>query len=157
MNFNIEPSHWLILGIALIVLEIFIPSFTIFWFGLAAIIISGLVLLIPALPVPLQILIWVILSIVIMISWFKFGKPYFSKDYTKAGLPREATIGQVGMVIQIIPEHNEVKVRFPMPILGSDEWTCRCVEPVLVGDRVSVTDILGNQLIVVLHQSHKKN
>ena len=47
MNYNIEPWHWLILGLILMVLEIFIPSFTIFWFGLAAVVVSGLVWLIP--------------------------------------------------------------------------------------------------------------
>ncbi|GAA5019791.1 NfeD family protein [Acinetobacter puyangensis] len=156
MNFNIEPWHWFLLGIALIVLEIFAPSFTIFWFGLAAVMVSALLWLFPMMPVPLQIMTWIILSILITFLWFKFIKP-LSKDHTKAGLPREATIGQVGMVIHIIPEHNEVIVRFPMPILGTDEWTCRCLEPINVGDRVSVTDILGNQLVVIPQQSHNKN
>lgn len=154
--FNIQPSDWLLLGIALAVLEIFIPSFTIFWFGLAAIILSGLLWLIPNIPAPLQVLIWLILSIIITFGWFKFIKP-LAKDRTKAGLSREATIGQVGMVIQIRPDHNEVIVRFPMPILGTDEWTCRCLEPINVGDRVSVIDILGNQLVVVPQQSQNKN
>lgn len=76
-----------------------------------------------------------------------------SIDRTKAGLPREATIGQVGMVIQIGMAHEQVKVRFPMPVLGSDEWNCRSLEPVQVGDRVRVTDILGNDLVVKLHNS----
>ncbi len=49
----------------------------------------------------------------------------FSIDKTKAGLSREATIGQVGMVIQAGPEHEHIRVRFPIPVLGSDEWNCR--------------------------------
>lgn len=153
MNYYIEPWHWLIFGLILMVLEIFIPSFTIFWFGLAAVVISALVWLIPALPVAAQLLIWVVLSTVIMVLWFKFAKPALSKDVTKAGLSREATIGQVGMVIQILPEHNEAVVRFPMPVLGTDEWTCRTLAPVTVGERVTVTDILGNQLVVQPHHT----
>ncbi|MFC3902504.1 hypothetical protein SAMN05421749_103256 [Acinetobacter marinus] len=153
MNYYIEPWHWLIFGLILMVLEIFIPSFTIFWFGLAAVVISALVWLIPTLPVAAQILIWVVLSTVIMVLWFKFAKPALSKDVTKAGLSREATIGQVGMVIQILPEHNEAVVRFPMPVLGTDEWTCRTLAPVTVGERVTVTDILGNQLVVQPHHT----
>ena len=149
----VEPWHWLLFGIALIVLEIFAPSFTIFWFGLAAIVVSALFWLIPSLALPVQIVIWVILSILITLAWFKFIRPLFNKDHTKAGLPREATIGQVGMVIGLIPEHNEAKVRFAMPILGADEWTCRLLKPTQVGERVVVKDILGNQLVVEPHSS----
>ena len=151
MPFIIEPWHWLLFGLGLIVLEIFAPSFTIFWFGLAAIVVSAILVVLPTLSVSTQIIIWVILSVLITLAWFKFIRPLFNKDHTKAGLPREATIGQVGMVIGLIPEHNEAKVRFPMPILGSDEWTCRLLNSAQVGERVIVKDILGNQLIVDVH------
>lgn len=148
MDFVTQPLHWLLFGIALVVLEIFAPSFTIFWFGLAAIVVSAILVVIPTLALSTQIILWVILSVIITLAWFKFIRPLFNKDHTKAGLSRESTIGQVGMVIGLIPEHNEAKVRFPMPILGSDEWTCRLLHTVQVGDRVIVKDILGNQLIV---------
>ena len=88
--------------------------------------------------------------------WFKFIKP-LSTDKTKAGLSREATLGQVGMVIQINMEHDLITVRFPMPVLGSDEWNCRTLAPVQVGDRVRVVDILGNDLVVKPHNSHNEN
>lgn len=93
-----------------------------------------------------------ILSILCTVAWFKFIKP-LSTDKTKAGLSREATIGQVGMVIQTNLEHDQIKVRFPMPVLGSDEWNCRALSPVQVGDRVRVVDILGNDLVVQLHSN----
>ena len=32
--------HWLVLGVVLIVAEIFIPSFTILWFGLGALVVG---------------------------------------------------------------------------------------------------------------------
>lgn len=156
MIFHIEPWHWFLLGVGLMVFEIFAPSFSIFWFGLAAILVSALLWLFPMLSVPAQIMTWIILSILITILWFKFIKP-LSKDHTKAGLSREATIGQIGMVIQYLPDSNEVIVRFPMPILGSDEWTCRCLDQVAIGERVRVTDILGNQLVVVPQHLHNKN
>lgn len=156
MNFNLEPWHWFILGMTLVVLEIFVPSFTIFWFGLAAIIVSAITWLLPNMPIPIQILVWIILSIIITFIWFKFVKP-LSKDRTQAGLARETTIGQVGMVIQTFPEHNEIKVRFPMPLLGTDEWTCRCLDHINVGDRVMVTDILGNKFVVIPYQSQNNN
>ena len=90
-----------------------------------------------------QIVMWIVLSILCTLLWFKFIKP-LSIDKTKAGLSREATIGQIGMVIQTGMEHGQIKVRFPMPLLGSDEWNCRTQDIVQVGDRVQVTDISGN-------------
>ena len=41
-----------------------------------------------------------------------------------------------------------------MPVLGSDEWNCRALSPVQVGDRVRVVDILGNDLVVQLHSNN---
>ena len=154
MQFVAEPWHWFLLGIAFIVLEIFVPSFTIFWFGLAAVVVSALLWIVPTMALSTQIIIWTILSIIITLAWFKFLRPIFNKDYTKAGLPRESTIGQVGMVIELLPEHNEAKVRFPMPILGADEWICRLLQNSQVGDRVIVKDILGNQLVVEPYTSN---
>jgi hypothetical protein len=55
-------------------------------------------------------------------------------------------------VIQINLDHEQIKVRFPMPVLGADEWNCRALSPAQVGDRVRVVDILGNDLIVQLHK-----
>lgn len=143
----LQPWHWFLGGMILVVLEIFLPSFTIFWFGLAAIVVSAILWLMPELSLAVQLSLWIVLSIMITVVWFKWIKP-LSKNRTTAGLSRENTIGQIGMVIRLIPEHNEAIVRFAMPLLGSDEWTCRCQQPVQVGQRVSVIDILGNQLLI---------
>ncbi len=79
MNYTIEPWHWLILGLILMVLEIFIPSFTIFWFGLAAVVVSGLVWLIPTLPIAMQIFIWVVLSVIVMVLGLNLPNLHFLK------------------------------------------------------------------------------
>ncbi|MIP96589.1 NfeD family protein, partial [Salmonella enterica subsp. enterica] len=41
--------------------------------------------------------------------------------------------------------------------LGSDEWECRTLDPVQVGDRVRVVDILGNDLVVQPHSTNYQN
>jgi inner membrane protein len=153
MEFVLEPWHWFVLGFALVVSELILPAFAALWFGVGAILVGVLFWLFPSLSVPSQFVIWMVLSILCTVLWFKFIKP-LSTDKTKAGLSREATIGQVGMVIQIHLEHEQIKVRFPMPVLGSDEWTCRTLSTVNVGDRVRVVDILGNELVVQPHSSN---
>ncbi len=152
MNFIFEPWHWFALGILLILSELILPAFAALWFGIAAVIVSILYWLFPSMSFTFQIVCWIVLSIICTVVWFKFVKP-LSTDKTKAGLSREATIGQIGMVIQTGLHHEQILVRFPMPVLGSDEWNCRSLSPVQVGDRVRVTDILGNDLVVQPHSS----
>ncbi|BCU64019.1 hypothetical protein F941_02385 [Acinetobacter bouvetii DSM 14964 = CIP 107468] len=150
MEFVLEPWHWFVLGVLLILSELLLPAFAALWFGIGAIMVGVLYFLFPMMGTTTQFVTWIILSVLCTIAWFKFIKP-LSTDRTKAGLSREATIGQVGMVIQTNLEHEQIKVRFPMPVLGSDEWNCRSLSAVQVGDRVRVVDILGNDLVVQLH------
>lgn len=152
MELVLEPWHWFVLGIILMLSELILPAFAALWFGIAAIMVGVLLWLFPIMSLNIQIVMWIILSILCTILWFKFIKP-LSIDKTKAGLSREATIGQIGMVIQVGLTHDPVVVRFALPVLGADEWDCRSLSPVEVGDRVRVVDIMGNDLVVQLHKS----
>ena len=156
MEFAFEPWHWFVLGVLLMLSELVLPAFAALWFGIAAIMVGVLFWMFPMMGFTTQLVTWIILSIACTLLWFKFIKP-LSIDKTKAGLSREATIGQVGMVIQSHMEHDLITVRFPMPVLGSDEWNCRTLQPVQVGDRVRVVDILGNDLVVKPHHSNNEN
>jgi inner membrane protein len=157
MECLIEPWHWFVLGVLLILSELILPAFAALWFGVAAILVGLLYWLFPSMGMAVQVVMWIILSIACTVAWFKFIRP-LSTDKTKAGLSREATVGQIGMVIQTNLEHGSVKVRFPMPVLGADEWNCRTLNAVQVGDRVRVVDILGNDLVVQPHStSHNEN
>ena len=152
MELMLQPWHWFILGVLLIIAEMFLMSFAALWFGVGAILVSVLLWLFPSMGFAAQMITWVILSVIITLLWFKFIKP-LSIDKTKAGLSREATLGQVGMVIATGLDHEHITVRFSLPVLGSDEWKCRSTEAVQVGERVRVIDILGNDLLVQRHSS----
>ncbi len=143
----IEPWHWLVLGFLLMIAEIFIPTFASLWFGAAAIIVAALSWLLPV-PLILQVIIWLALSVLFMFAWVKYIKP-LSVDRTKAGLGGSVIIGETGMIV-VKPQAGKLgMVRFNVPIVGADEWPCRTNdEAVEVGDRVVVTDISGNELIV---------
>ena len=57
------------------------------------------------------------------------------------------------IVLSPQPERAGI-VRFSVPIVGAAEWMCRTTgEEVAVGERVVVTDIVGNELIVKSMQS----
>jgi membrane protein implicated in regulation of membrane protease activity len=147
MEFKVLYWYWLVFGMLLILAEIFIPSFTVFWFGLGAIIVALILWLLPDMAVSWQLFIWAIASIVFTVLWFKFLKPLMT-DRTKAGISREAILGESGQVIRPPGAGRRGTVRFTTPLLGSDEWPFICEQAVDSGDRVFVKDISGNTLIV---------
>ncbi len=139
--------YWLILGMLLILGEMLVPSFTLLWFGLAALLTGLLLLVIPDLGLSYQLLIWALSSIGFTVLWFKYFKPTMI-DKTKAGISREAVTGETGIVIKTPRDEIRGTVRFSIPLLGSDEWEFICAEECKVGDRVEVVDVSGNTLIV---------
>lgn len=147
MEFKILYWYWLVLGMLLIIAEIFIPSFTIFWFGLGALIVALMLWLLPDTSFSWQLFVWAIASIVFTFLWFKFFKPLMT-DRTKAGISREAVLGESGQVIKIPQDDRRGIVRFATPLLGDDEWPFICRQEVAAGDRVIVRDVSGNTLIV---------
>lgn len=150
MEITVVYWHWLVLGMVLIVTEIFMPSFTIFWFGLGAAVVAGVLWLAPNLSLSWQLFIWAIASCLFTFLWFKLFRPLMV-DRTKAGIAREAIMGESGQVIRKPLEGKNGMVRFTTPLLGSDEWPFICEEQVAVGDRVVVKDISGNTLIMGRH------
>lgn len=147
MEYELQYWHWVIFGLLLMLSEIFLVSFFVLWFGASAVIIGGIVYLFPDLSLTWQIFLWTMLSSLLAWGWFKYLKP-LSIDKTKAGLSREAIVGEIGQVLS--PPHDDIRgiLRFPAPILGADEWQIISQEPLAIGDRVKVTDISGNSLIV---------
>ncbi|MDC1231964.1 NfeD family protein [Gammaproteobacteria bacterium] len=140
--------HWIVLGIVLMLAEIFIGSFFIFWFGAAAVVVGLSLTIAPSISAPTQLIFWTLLSLVFAVAWFRFLKP-LSKDVTKAGLSREALIGEIGQVLSVPNGDKRGMVRFPAPLLGSDEWLIMSQDSLSIGDRVSVKDVSGNSLVVV--------
>ena len=147
MEFDIQYWHWIVFGIALILSEIVIASFFVLWFGAAAVVVGGLLFLFPGMSPAWQIFIWTILSSGLAFVWFKYLK-HMSPDNTKAGLSKESIVGEIGQVLSLPTKHKRGNLRFPAPVLGSDEWHFICDEDVAIGDRVTVSDVSGNTLIV---------
>lgn len=150
MDFVLVYWHWIVLGFALMLLEIFLPTFTALWFGAAAVLVGGLLWLMPNLPLPLQLLLWAALSAALTWAWFRYLKP-LSVDRTKAGMSREAILGEVGQVLRLPVGEERGVVRFPAPVLGDDEWLFISQDVLQLGDRVRVVDVSGNALMVVKH------
>ncbi len=144
---DLQYWHWLVFGMILIIAELFIPSFTIIWFGLGALTVGALLWIIPEVSLTAQLLLWTIFSALLTTFWFLVMKPRMV-DKTRAGMSREALLGETGQVISVPEGDRRGVVRFTKPLLGSDEWAFICDEPVQLGDRVQIRDVSGNTLIV---------
>ena len=150
MPLEILYWHWVVLGMGLVLFELVLPSFTALWFGAGAIVVGLLLLVFPALSLTVQVLGWALLSILFTVLWFKYLKP-LSVDKTKAGLSKEAIMGESGQVLSLPNEARRGTLRFPAPVLGSDEWPFISQDDLAIGDRVRVIDVSGNSLIVSKH------
>ncbi|MBR9885046.1 MAG: NfeD family protein [Oceanospirillales bacterium] len=147
MEFAIQYWHWIVFGMVLILAELVVPSFTIFWFGLGAFVIATLLALSIDLSLSWQLLIWALSSMAFTLLWFRLFRPLMV-DRTKAGIAREAIRGESGQVIKAPEENQRGIVRFSTPLMGDDEWEFICADPVHLGDRVFVLELSGNTLIV---------
>jgi membrane protein implicated in regulation of membrane protease activity len=144
---NIEWWHWVIAGFCLIGLELIIPSFTIIWFGLGALVVGFIVFVWSAIPVAGQIALWSVASICFTVLWFKYLKP--KGDRTHAGMSKEGIVGETGIIIRGTQDsYGRGVIRFRISVLGADEWGCYSDNALKVGDSVRVVDIEGQILKV---------
>jgi len=142
----VEPWKWIAAGLALAAFELLIPSLTIIWFGLSAVVV-GFVSFIPAMrPLPVQLGLWAVLSIAFTFAWFRFFR---QETKTLSGQGKDAIIGKPGVIVKVNDStfHSGV-IRFPIAVLGSDEWPYVTDEPLQVGDRGVIEDIAGGKLVV---------
>ena len=146
-NFQMLYWYWLVFGMILMLLELAVPSFTIFWFGLGALVVGVLLLVVPGLSLTLQVLVWIIASVAFVLFWFKVLKPRMI-DITTSGIAREVVLGETAMVTRVPEGDQRGEIRFSVPMLGSDTWPFICEDVVAVGDRVSVREISGNTMLV---------
>lgn len=144
---QIEWWYWIIAGFCLIGLELVIPSFTIIWFGLGALVVGSLSFLWPGFPVAGQVALWSLASICFTAVWFRYLKP--KGDRTHAGMSKEGIVGETGIIIRGTEDsYGRGIVKFRISVLGADEWGCFSGEILHVGDRVRVVDIEGQILKV---------
>ena len=146
-EFKMLYWYWLVLGMILMLLELVAPSFTIFWFGLGALVVGVVMLLFADISFTAQILLWVVASVGFTVLWFKVLKPRMT-DRTGAGVAREAVLGETGMVTRLPLGERRGEMRFSIPILGSDSWEFICDEDVNEGDKVMVREFSGNTMVV---------
>lgn len=142
-----EWWHWIVGGIALALAELAVPAFYIIWFGLGALLVGLLLLLMPDISATAQIVLWIGASLAMVVLWFRVFRQNLHK--TRIGMSDGEVLGEVGLSVGALAPFARGKVRFQRPLLGAEEWECLADEPIAAGERVRVVAIEGSFLKVV--------
>lgn len=141
---NLLWWHWLVAGMALVMLELLVPAFVLIWLGIAALCVGVTVLLVE-LSFGAQFFLWGVLSLVMMWGWFKVVK---SPDRTQAGSSKQGVIGIKGLVTRDITELAAGEIMFQQPVLGADRWPAVAEEVIAAGERAVIVDVQSQVLKV---------
>ncbi|MCK4654715.1 MAG: NfeD family protein [Candidatus Cloacimonetes bacterium] len=132
---------WVAIGIICIIIEIFTPGFLFMSFGIGAII-TGMVSLVLK-NVPLQILVFAVITFMVFISSRKLSKKLISKSSEETNI--YALKGKKGFVVKEIPEDGRGYVK-----VGGEEWSAVSEdgEKIEKDEKVIIIKVEGNKLIV---------
>jgi membrane protein implicated in regulation of membrane protease activity len=97
-------------------------------------------LLAPSLQLDMQVLLWVVLSSITTVLWFKL----FRRKQPDVRWTADSVIGEVGLLTASVSQFQKGRVRFQKPILGNEEWTCVADSDIPAGERVRLAAIEGN-------------
>lgn len=137
--------HWILIGLALIAAELFLPSFVVIWFGVAALVVAAATFGVE-LTLTGQLALWGTTSVVLLFLWFRVVKP--NRFKAKVGLASADVVGEIGVMVRDVAPFEKGEVRFQKPLLGDEVWVCLSDESIKAGERVRVLAVEGNYLRV---------
>ena len=138
---------WTVLGVILIVAEVFTPGFVLLWFGVGALAAAFGALL--GVGLPLQFLIFLFVSITLTAASRTIFVRYFTRDDEEGAMKfgAEALPGKVGTVVT---SSRGAMSEGAVKVFGS-VWTAYPAEgepPLEAGDRVVVESLRGASIYV---------
>jgi membrane protein implicated in regulation of membrane protease activity len=139
-SIEISTWYWLILGVVLILAEVFLPGMLMLCLGVGACAVA-----IISVPIKLtlltKLLIWGGTAGILLAVWFRFFR---DNDSTRAGRA-EATLGYTGHLIRAVSPTENSSVRFARPILGNDVWECESESALPQDSCVKVVAVVGRE------------
>jgi len=125
---DVQYWHWLVFGLILIIAEVFIPSFTIIWFGLGALAVGGILWISP-MELTAQLLLWAFFSALLTAFWFVVMKPRML-DKTLVQTSLRSIIGEMDLD-DALSSRDRIKARLKETISDDiSDWgiTLKTVE-----------------------------
>lgn len=130
--------HWLVFGVLLMALEVFVPAMLVMWFGFGAIVTGLLLWLIPDMGLSWQLLIFAVVSGISVLGWRKsrFREENISSDSPDLNNRLHSHIGKEYVLTEAI-----INGRGTMRV-GDTAWRVTG-EDLPSGTRVRVTGVDG--------------
>ena len=126
--------YWLVIGLGLMAMEIVTPGFVLFFFGMSAITVGGVVYFFPPEEGALwPAILFAVLSVVYLLALRRIFKRTFSGRTENGKQAFDDFVGQTATVTQAIAENATGKVEF-----RGAAWTAAADVPIAVGTRVKI-------------------
>ncbi len=141
---NTEYWHWAVAGLVLLILEIFAPGAIFMWLGIAALVVSAILALIPSMSWEVQWIIFGVLSIASIIGWRIFFKKYPLSDEDDGQILNQRGREMIGRKLTLSEAITNGSGRTQV----GDSWW-RVEGPNLeAGTLVVITDSKGSSIVV---------
>ena len=141
---------WLLLAVVIItlVIEFMTAEIVSIWFLVGSVV--SMILAICKVDPAIQIIVFVIVSIVFMVCVRPFIKKYVKRNEIKTNV--DSFVGRIALVTEDILDGNRGVVK-----LDGQEWSAISNENILKGTKVVVLSIEGNKLIVKENKNKDDN
>ncbi len=150
--FSLRAWHiWTLVGIGLIIGEVFTVGFLLLWFGVGAFLAAGLALL--GVGAIYQMLSFVLFSLILTVSSRTIFKQFLFRKGVGISTNIEALIGQEALVMEMI----EGKSKWGLVKIGGETWSAISEEGRIDQDEVvRVKGVVGNKVLVEKLKSKKE-
>ena len=135
---NLNYMHWLVLGLALVIIELFVWSVFLLWIGASAITVSVIYYLFPDVSIALQTLTFVLISI----STTFLAKKYFPVKTVDDQLHDKAKL-HIGKEYRVASVENGIATIQ----IGESLWFAKGSD-LVIGQTVKILDVESSTFIV---------
>jgi membrane protein implicated in regulation of membrane protease activity len=137
MDFLSAGWIWLYIGAGLMLAEILIPGFVVFFFGLSAATLGVLLFAVPGdvfdLTMAWQLALFSLFSVLYLVTLRRYLKSVFLGDSEEGLSAADEFVGRLGEVVTDIAPGVPVRV-----MLGDAEWDAVAVVPLTAGTKVKI-------------------
>jgi membrane protein implicated in regulation of membrane protease activity len=135
---------WGALGLILLGVEMATGTLYVLWFGVAALCVTVVMWLFPAMPNAAQFSMFAALSLGSLALWRLNYKNNASNS--RLGQSRGEEIGRVGTVTQTCSARQVGKIHFTQGVMGSRDWPAVSDDTLEIGSQATIVAVEGNTL-----------
>lgn len=148
-----SPITWVVIAVALAVLEMFTVGFIALWLAVAAAIVAIVLSIFPATSLTIQLVLFIIVSLVLVL----LTKNKFKNKIEKSN--SQSVFSILGKAAIVTKEINSIMGIGQINVNG-DFWSAKSNDPEIiipVNSKVEVLDIDGVRAVVKLIETEKKD